>query len=325
MQLIDRYLQAVKFALPKSQRDDIIQELQDSLLSQVEEREAALGRPLSEDEQVELLKKMGRPMQLASRYRDQQGLIGPTVLPIYWKVLKAALGLALLAQVIAGILTAAAGRPLSASLAPIFHYPSAALTVFAWVTLSFAGLHFFGGKIQCGEHWDPRKLPGIVKGERKKGRVESIASLVVGAIVAVWWLVGLRNPWLVFGPGAAFMTFAPVWLKLYPLFVVLGVAEVLRHTLELVRPYATQLHTIARLAIRTLSLLVLVSLFRARDVFVPVPPGNQQLQPLLAGINYSIRLGLLVAVIIMTAQYFVEAWKLVVQHFKPPHETALDS
>ena len=56
MELIDRYLQAVKFALPKAQRDDIIGELRDSILSQVEEKEAALGRPLNESEQVELLK-----------------------------------------------------------------------------------------------------------------------------------------------------------------------------------------------------------------------------------------------------------------------------
>ena len=40
MELMDRYLQAVRFALPKSQRDDIVQELKDSLLSQIEERES---------------------------------------------------------------------------------------------------------------------------------------------------------------------------------------------------------------------------------------------------------------------------------------------
>ena len=69
MEMIDRYLQAVRFALPSAQRDDIIKELRDSILSQIEEKEATLARPLSEPEQVELLKKLGRPCQLASRYR----------------------------------------------------------------------------------------------------------------------------------------------------------------------------------------------------------------------------------------------------------------
>ena len=94
MELIERYLQAVKFALPQQQRDDIIKELRDNLLSQVEEKEAELGHPLGEDEQAELLKKLGSPMQLASRYRKQQYMIGATMFPIYWKVLKASLGLA---------------------------------------------------------------------------------------------------------------------------------------------------------------------------------------------------------------------------------------
>jgi hypothetical protein len=95
MEMIDRYLQAVKFALSPAQRDDIIKELRDSILSQVEEKEATLGRPLNEDEQAEMLKKLGSPIELASRYRKQQYLIGATMLPIYWKVLKASLALAL--------------------------------------------------------------------------------------------------------------------------------------------------------------------------------------------------------------------------------------
>src|SRR5580700_821584 len=164
MELVDRYLQAVKLALPKRNQGD-------SILSQVEEREAALGRPLTEDELVEILRKMGSPARLASRYREQQGLIGPAAMPIYWKVLQAALGIAFLVQVIAAIVTAAAGRPLLMSLAPIFNYPSVAFTVFAWVTLSFAALHFFDGRIQVKDQWDPRHLPPVVKTKRGKSRI----------------------------------------------------------------------------------------------------------------------------------------------------------
>ena len=110
MELIERYLQAVKFALPQEQRDDIIKELRDNILSQIEEKEAELGHPLSEDEQVELLKKLGSPMHLASRYRKQQHMIGATMFPIYWKVLKASLGLAFLVLVVASIATAPPAR-----------------------------------------------------------------------------------------------------------------------------------------------------------------------------------------------------------------------
>ncbi len=50
MDLLDRYLQAVKFWLPKNQKQDIIAELSEDIRSQVEDREAELGRKLNESE-----------------------------------------------------------------------------------------------------------------------------------------------------------------------------------------------------------------------------------------------------------------------------------
>ena len=88
MELIDRYLQSVKWILPRKQRDDVMRELSDEILSQVEEKETVLGRPLTEDEQVALLKQLGHPMLLASRYRKQRYLIDPTIFEIYWMVLR---------------------------------------------------------------------------------------------------------------------------------------------------------------------------------------------------------------------------------------------
>ena len=46
MELIDRYLQAIEFWLPKRQRQDIIAELSEDLRSQIEEKETELGRKL---------------------------------------------------------------------------------------------------------------------------------------------------------------------------------------------------------------------------------------------------------------------------------------
>ena len=49
MELLDRYLQAVKKHLPWKRQDDIIAELRVNLESQLEEREDELGRPLTEE------------------------------------------------------------------------------------------------------------------------------------------------------------------------------------------------------------------------------------------------------------------------------------
>jgi len=50
MQLIERYIEAVKFWLPQSQQTDIAAELHANLLSQAEDKETALGRPLQEED-----------------------------------------------------------------------------------------------------------------------------------------------------------------------------------------------------------------------------------------------------------------------------------
>ena len=86
--LLDRYLHAVKFWLPKAQQEDIIAELAEDLHSQVEESEAALGHPLAEDDLVALLKKRGSPLRVASGYIPEQRLINPAMLAIYRLVLK---------------------------------------------------------------------------------------------------------------------------------------------------------------------------------------------------------------------------------------------
>src|ERR1700682_1613463 len=88
MELLDRYWQAVKFWLPKKQKQDIIAELSEDLRSQIEDREAELGRKLNESEIVTLLKQRGRPILVANRFLPQESLIGPVLFPIYLFVLK---------------------------------------------------------------------------------------------------------------------------------------------------------------------------------------------------------------------------------------------
>ena len=67
MQILDRYLQAIKFWLPNSQHD-IVAELRDDIRSQVEEQETSLGRSLNESEWEGLLKQRGRPLLVAEKY-----------------------------------------------------------------------------------------------------------------------------------------------------------------------------------------------------------------------------------------------------------------
>ncbi len=72
MDLVDRYVAAVKRHLPADQRDDITNELTDDILSQIKDKEEELGRPLNESEQEAILRQYGHPYMLATRYRPQQ-------------------------------------------------------------------------------------------------------------------------------------------------------------------------------------------------------------------------------------------------------------
>ena len=58
MELLERYLEAVKKHLPWERQDDIIAELRANLEAQLEEKEGALGRPLTTAEMEDWLKQL---------------------------------------------------------------------------------------------------------------------------------------------------------------------------------------------------------------------------------------------------------------------------
>jgi hypothetical protein len=325
MDLIERYLQALKFALPQKQRDDIIKELRDSILSQIEEKETEVGRPLTEDDQVAMLKKLGSPIHLASRYRKQQFLIGGAMFPIYWKVLKTSLGLAFLVLAGASVATAAAGKTLMESLGVLFRYPTVALMTFAWITLAFSALEFFGAKLRLQDTWDPRKLPPLMKDSPRKSQFESITQLVVQTIFSVWWLAGLHYQYLIFGPGIAFLHLGPVWQTIYPLFVVMVAVDLSLSASMLIWPQWTKGRALSRLVMSTLSLVVIYFLINAADLFVAADPSVPKLQSLIKIVNYWAHFGLVITALINVIKIVVEMVKFVGRRFAQVHQATVGS
>src|SRR5436305_3676306 len=141
MELLDRYLGAVRKHLPWERQDDIIAELRANLESQLEEKEEELGRPLTQAEAEGWLKELGPPLQMASRYHAPRYLIGPGVFPIYWHVLKLAFLCATLVYTVVTVVQLAVNRPdLSAVADAILRVPVVLMTTAAWLTLVFAAL-----------------------------------------------------------------------------------------------------------------------------------------------------------------------------------------
>jgi hypothetical protein len=90
MDILESYLRAVKRCLPRAQSEDIIKELSDELHSQIDEQQAALGRPFNDAEMMAFFKQHGDPMTVARRYRQDHHslslgweLIGPELFPTY--------------------------------------------------------------------------------------------------------------------------------------------------------------------------------------------------------------------------------------------------
>src|SRR5262249_54940487 len=187
MELVERYLQAVRFFLTGKDQADILQELAENLASEIEEREATLGRRRTDAETADILRRHGHPLVVASRYRSTTHLIGPVLLPIYVLALKMGLAAALIATVAgAAIGSVVYGNPTWRVVDAMLTFPGRALMVFAWTTVGFVGLDFALKRVRSVPQWDPRTLPKLMKRGRDIPRGRTLFELCLLTIAVVW-------------------------------------------------------------------------------------------------------------------------------------------
>ena len=255
MELLDRYLQAVKKHLPWKRQDDIIAELRANLESQLEEREGELGRPLTDQEAQEWLSQIGPPIQMASRYQPQQYLIGPTLFPTYWYVMRLVFFWAVAIYLVVAGVQLAVQETVSASAAvqAVFRIPGVIVNSAAWVTLIFAAIELAAR--YCPEklpnelanfshNWSPSSLPAlepeVAPGVKRRSYAQAVAEIIFGFLFLVWLLLIPRHPFLLLGPGAAYLhvspfQLTPVWMEFFWCVVALNVLQLLWHSADLLR------------------------------------------------------------------------------------------
>lgn len=305
MDMLDRYLQAVKFFLPANQQHDIARELSENLISQIEDREEELGRPLDESEQADILRRHGHPMLVAGRYRSGQQLIGPVFFPLYLFSLKAGLGVALLVTVVLAIVTAALhGDPVRHAVAAMLSFPGRALMVFAWTTLGFAALDLAQARLRLSGNWDPRTLPKVAIRDQQISRLRTLCELVFQMAALVWFLLLPNAPVLILGPAAAIVEFAPPARTAYVPLLVVILATMALHTVDFARPYWTRSRAMLRLSVAFMSLLVFAFLAVA-DHFVSAAALTRDpaaTERVVRVIDASFRIGFAVAAVIATVE-----------------------
>lgn len=286
MELLDRYLQSVKWLLPKDQKEDILAELSEDIRSQIDEREAGLGRRLNEEETEAILKSWGHPMLVAGRYLPQQYLIGPVWFPVYRFVLKMVALVYLLPWLLTWLFLAIfepsylAGNGLQSFLL-------IAVFAFTAVTVGFA----FAERSRILERWSPRKLPAD---PNRISRSDSIGDLVGNLVFAFLLLGVLRLPSFEDVP----LRLAPIWSHLYwpILLLVLGSAAIA--AVNLVLPWWTRLRTGIQLGLYAFE-LILIGILLSAGSWIEVIVSSDKLDRVATWANLSIAITLAVIGIAM--------------------------
>jgi hypothetical protein len=138
MTLVEDYLHIVALLLPKAQRDDIVAELRDTVLTRIEARESDLDRPLTEAETESLLREVGHPLVVAARYRGgAQQVVGPTLYP-YWAFgVKIAIAIQLVLAAVVFLVRAFSGGDAAGAFGQAFYSVfDGVITVVGFATLA---------------------------------------------------------------------------------------------------------------------------------------------------------------------------------------------
>ena len=265
MDLIDRYLVAVRRHLPSALQKDIIEELADSLRSEAEDRAQKAGRTLTDDDQAELLKNHGHPWLMASRYLPQQQLIGPALYPYYrqalvivlfWVVLPLTIGGGALAAIYAQDSGHIWGRALSTAW-------NGCIYAVGIVTIVFSILERQHVRITALDKWSPSLLPEP-QDARAVSRTESLFSLIATITFLMLWTDFVRLP-AFFDYGGAPVRFVPdpVWTAVYVPVLISVLVSIATSFVDLMRPWRTRMFSTILVANNLFALGVLAIVWRA--------------------------------------------------------------
>jgi len=284
MELLDRYLESVRKHLPWQRQDDIVAELRANLESQLDEKEEALGRPLTQAEAEAWIKQLGAPIQVAAGYQPQQYLIGPHVFPTYRYVLKLACSWAMIIYSIVAVVQVFATQNPSgtALLDALLQLPFVLMTTAAWVTLIFAAIEYAvaQGHLRlpalCAPSpgWTPGSLPPLgqdaVTGKKPRSFAQAVAEVVFGILFLGWLLLVPKHPWLLMGPGALYLNGSPfqladIWVPIYWCLVALNILQLGWNAQNLARGRWQKPHPAFNLVFRAVGLVPVILLINTRD------------------------------------------------------------
>jgi hypothetical protein len=319
MDLLDRYLGAIAALLPAAQREDIIAELRDVLMSRIEDKEAQAGRRLDKKELEALFREFGHPLAVAGRYGPQRALIGVELYPFYIFAVKAALAIAAVVTLIPAVVDFVTdGGDVSRILNhAIGNYIPAALQLIGVATIVGAAIE--RGWIKAGDfgQWKVSDLPHVSAKKEwfRTTRFEALFETIFMAFFALWWagvidFPGSRGP---FGQdGDIQMTLAPILTQLHTPILLLAIGQALSGLILVIRPAWIAPRAIGEIVLSIAGIALAYALWRGMPLVTFTGPlsaadGVATLQTMVDNIFKG---SALVAVAVCTGKILIEGWRL---------------
>jgi hypothetical protein len=276
MDLLHRYLNVVAIRLPERERDDIVAELREELLSQVEERQARLRRMLTTGEFVGLLKAYGHPFVVAARYNTGQRHVGPELLPFRRLALQLVLGVVVMVHAFgAAVVMVAGSSPGEALQRTTQSLWIVSMYMIGVVMFSFFVMDRLGVGRWVGSAWSPRFLPPAALMRSASG-LRRVYDWTYMVILSVWAISAFYWPMLVaHRPWDGNLQPLPVWSVLSIQLMVVVAAQLSVHFMSWVAPGRQLVRISGQILVKSGVLVVLAMFFRHKPWFeISVPPTN---------------------------------------------------
>jgi hypothetical protein len=334
--LIDRYLAAVAALLPKASRQDIVAELRDLIMNRVEEKEAALGRPLDKDQTEDLLREIGHPIAVAGRYGPHSALIGPEIYPFWLFAVKVLLAIAALAAVVPAAVVLIAGQGDNHRITGILSdFIPTALSLIGAATVVAAAIE--RGWIKVGDlaKWKVSELPVLPEGKdwlgggdwsdsktwfggnpwSAKSRFEGVFELAAIGLFIAWWTGALPFPMerIVHTPDGMGVILSPVLLALHWPILGLAVLQGLSALILVIQPGWVRARAAAELVGAVGGLALAAALWQAQPLVTLTlsDASTADVVNLQEVIDMTVKIIIAVAAGINLTKLFVDGWRLV--------------
>lgn len=306
MDMLDKYLAAVAAQLHTDQRDDIIAELKDLILSRFEAKEEELGRALTDDEREAILREVGHPLVVAARYRKgPDSLIGPQLFPYWLFGMKAGLLILGVLSVIGLFIDMTSGSAnFGQDIAQAFHgFFGNALTLLGALTLAGAIMEHYDIRPKWLTSWRVNDLSafnlsdpaawGVAMGKgapskpagdaapawmgwknRSVGNrwpgADYLFSFIAVGVFVLWWVGVIHFPnvgTVGFRGADAMVTGAPIWTTLHLPILLYALAQMAVDLASLARPYAVRMRAAFQVAVACVGLWLASAIWNAGHWF----------------------------------------------------------